>query len=576
MRRKFVIWVTAINLMVMIAVVGITLNIINDDYKNSVLESLEKQCALANELFNQSDDYTETTKIVGELSENRVTVIASSGEVIADSEVDASTLGSHDTREEVQNARKDNGIGYSTRYSDTLKKDVMYVAMPIDDNGTIVRIAQPLENIWEYISAMWQSIAIIIVIAILIITLFTIWIMNRIVSPITQLIEATNEITNGNLKKRVYVRGEKEINELAHSLNEMTEELDKAIGDLKNENTKLETVLNAIGNGIIAVNNKMRIIMLNNKAKDILHLEDDALFSNVLTASRNASLESLLMKCIKEKSSFKKEVKTIEENKEIKLLFSVAPIERENKIIGAVAVIEDVTELRKLETVRSEFAANVSHELKTPLTIIRGFVETLKDGAINDDKKTEKFLDIISIETDRLSRLISDILYLSEIESDSIKVEMNKLDLAESAKEVVNMLSHSAKEKGVSVEVISNESVFIKGNRDRIKQMIINLVDNAIKYTGMNGTVKVYVYNNNGYARLEVEDTGPGIPQKDLSRLFERFYRSDKSRSRELGGTGLGLAIVKHIALSHGGEVSVESKLKEGSTFKIRIPEYKN
>jgi len=574
MRKKFVIWVTVINLIVMTTVIFLTLNIINDDYRNSILNSLKKQCAIASDLFRQSSDYTETTDNVSEQTGNRITIISPAGVALADSEVDPSTLGSHAAREEVQMAKSNNGAGYSIRYSDTLKKDVLYVAMPFDDSGTIVRIAQPIESIWEYISSMWKSIAFIIICAILIITLLTILTMNSIVSPVNQLIDAANDITKGDLKKRVFIRGEKEINELAFSFNKMTEELDKAMGSLKNENTKLETVLNAIENGIIAIDDKMNIVMLNEKAKVLLHLDDNALFSNVLTASRNASLEALLFKCLKEDVSYKKEITIIENTKDIKLLFSIAPMERDNKIIGAVAVVEDVTELRKLESVRSEFAANVSHELKTPLTIIRGFVETLKDGSIKDEKKTEKFLDIISIETDRLSRLISDILYLSEIESDSIKVEMSKLNLVDSAKEVANLLMHAAEEKRISLTVESVEDVYVKGNKDRIKQMIINLVDNAIKYTGENGFVTIKVYSKDSYAYLDVEDSGIGIPEKDLNRLFERFYRADKSRSRELGGTGLGLAIVKHIAILHGGEVSAESKLQEGSVFKVKIPVY--
>lgn len=570
MKKKFVIWVTVINLIVMAAVVGFTLKIINDNYKDSVLESLEKQCNLATALFEQSKDYTKTTKLVNELSGNRVTIISSLGEVLADSDVDASTLGSHDTREEVQNSRKNNGIGFAVRYSDTLKKDVMYVAMPLNDTGITVRIAEPLDSIWDNIANTWQDIALVIAAAIIIITLFTILMMNKIISPVKELTKATKEIADGNYNKRVFVRGDKEINELAFSFNKMVEELDKAIFELKSENVKLETVLNSIENGIIAVDSKMSIIMLNEKAKQLLNLSDKALTNNVLIASRNSMLEAMLIKCINEKTSFRQEV----DYRDKKLLYILAPIIRDNNLAGAVAVIEDVTEIRKLESVRSDFAANVSHELKTPLTIIKGFVDTLKDGAINDKEKSEKFLDIISIETERLTRLISDILYLSEIESESINVEMKKLDLSEPAHEVINLLSNAAKDKNIELKVEIESNVFILGNKDRIKQLALNLIDNAIKYTNAGGQVTVSVYKKEDKAYIAVKDNGIGIAKEHIGRLFERFYRTDKSRSRDLGGTGLGLAIVKHIALTHNAHVTAQSEIGVGTTFIIEFPGY--
>lgn len=570
MKRKFVVWVTVINLVVLAAVVGFTLKIINDNYKDSVLESLEKQGNLATELFKQSNDYTATTNLVNKLSGNRVTIISSSGEVLADSDVDISTLGSHDTREEVQNSRKNNGIGFAVRYSDTLKKDIMYVAMPLDDAGVTVRIAEPLDSIWDNIASTWQTIALVIAAAIIIITFFTILRMNKIISPVKELTKTTKEIADGNYNKRVFVRGDKEINELAFSFNKMVEELDKAILELKSENIKLETVLNSIENGIIAVDSKMSIIMLNDKAKQLLNLSDTALTNNVLIASRNSILESMFLKCFREKTGFRQEMAV----KDKKLLYILAPIIRDGALVGAVAVIEDVTEIRKLETVRSDFAANVSHELKTPLTIIKGFVDTLKDGAINDKEKSEKFLDIISIETERLTRLISDILYLSEIESESIKVEMRKLDLSEPVNEVVNLLSDAAKNKNIELKTDIEKDVFILGNKDRIKQLMLNLIDNAIKYTNNGGEVVVSVYKKEGKAYINVKDNGIGIAKEHIGRLFERFYRTDKSRSRDLGGTGLGLAIVKHIALTHNAQVIAQSEIDVGTTFKIEFPAY--
>jgi two-component system phosphate regulon sensor histidine kinase PhoR len=246
---------------------------------------------------------------------------------------------------------------------------------------------------------------------------------------------------------------------------------------------------------------------------------------------------------------------------------------QEDQVVGALAIVEDITELRRLEQVRTDFAANVSHELKTPLTSSRGFVETLQAGAIDNPEMAHKFLNIIMMETERLTRLINDILSISKLESGDDEVAIERIRLDKKAQDVCDMLSIHAQEKQVTVNCATgNSPVYIMGNPDRVEQLLINLTENAIKYNEPGGSVTVQVFANDKEANVTISDTGIGIAEENLPRLFERFYRVDKGRSRQMGGTGLGLAIVKHIVRSMDGEIEVHSKLGEGTEFLVTLP----
>ncbi|MEG0146554.1 MAG: ATP-binding protein, partial [Clostridia bacterium] len=251
----------------------------------------------------------------------------------------------------------------------------------------------------------------------------------------------------------------------------------------------------------------------------------------------------------------------------------VSPMMKDQKAVGAVALIEDISELRRLEQVRTDFAANVSHELKTPLTSIKGFVETLQNGALENPAMAQKFLRIIMIEADRLTRLINDILTVSKLESGEQELPTERIRLDEMTDDVADMLRILAGEKQVTIYTNHEpEPSFIIGNPDRVEQMLINLIENAIKYNKNGGSVTVSIFNSEDTINMSISDTGIGIPEENVSRLFERFYRVDKGRSRSMGGTGLGLSIVKHIVKSMGGMIEVHSKVNEGTEFLITLP----
>ena len=336
--------------------------------------------------------------------------------------------------------------------------------------------------------------------------------------------------------------------------------------------------MNQMQNGLLAVNSDYEIILMTSVAKTRLGIHEPCEGKKIGEISKDVNLEPLFSEAMTQDGVYTGEIAVREGTtgrSRTPLRLYISPMKRDGQIVGAVAMIEDITELRKLEQMRTDFTANVSHELKTPLTSIRGFVETLQAGAINNPEMAQKFLNIIMMEANRLTRLVNDILSISKLESGDTEVSLGRLRLDKMADDVCEMLKIHAKEKQVDLSINENgEPIYVWGNNDRVEQLLINLIENAIKYNQPGGTVRVSVYGTEKNAYLLVSDTGIGIAEEHIPRLFERFYRVDKGRSRSMGGTGLGLAIVKHIVVSMGGTIEVHSKLGEGTEFSVTLPRY--
>lgn len=402
--------------------------------------------------------------------------------------------------------------------------------------------------------------------------------IRTVTDPLIRLSYITDRLSRGELAgKRIYsARTNDEIDDLSVSFNRMNQRLTTTIDELRYNNSKMNAVLSSMSSGVIALDIHRNIMMINPYAEDIFGMKkgesigrniSEVIFDYEINQQiRNLSLQN-------QEALF-----------ELEMTFPVPRIcsfrcslmKQDNdptKITGIVIIIQDITEIRRLENMRRDFVANVSHELKTPLTSIKGFVETLKDGAVEDEKIRMRFLDIIDIEADRLVALIQDILALSEIENKEMAHEFDEIAIDEVAREVVSLLSESAGRKGLEfTSSVQQDLEPIYGDRALFKQMLINLMDNAIKYTPDGGSVGLDISETGRSLRISVKDTGIGIPQEDIPRLFERFYRVDKARSRQVGGTGLGLAIVKHIVLSFDGNIAVKSREGKGSEFLITIP----
>ena len=340
-------------------------------------------------------------------------------------------------------------------------------------------------------------------------------------------------------------------------------------------NNALSVVMNQMQNGIIAVDENLKVILVTPVAKKLLGMIGNPEGKSVTEASNDVKIDDVFVEAMRQGGVYTNEVaaRAADRRGHRPLRLYVSPMRNDGQVVGALAMVEDITEIRRLEQVRTDFAANVSHELKTPLTSIRGFVETLENGAIDNPPMAHKFLKIIMLETERLTRLINDILSISKLESGTDEVTVERIRLDKMAFDIADMLSIHAGEKQVTIDChLNSEPVNIMGNSDRVEQMLINLIENAIKYNKPGGSVTVQVFSNGEEANVAISDTGIGIAEENLPRLFERFYRVDKGRSRQMGGTGLGLAIVKHIVRSMNGEIEVHSKLGEGTEFLITLP----
>jgi len=386
----------------------------------------------------------------------------------------------------------------------------------------------------------------------------------------------SREISRGNYSKRASVKSADELGQLAGTFNEMADELEKSMADLKDKNIKFDSIMNSMTNGFIAVDRKQRIILINEIACRFLEIEydEDITGKNLIDVIRNHKINRMLQQTVESNESSTHEISISLPEEKIYRIYAnpIKSMESSDSNSGGILSIMDITNIKKLEQIRTDFVSNVTHELKTPLTSIRGFVETLRSGAMDDSEVSDKFLEIIDIEAERLYMLINDILQLSEIETKQKDSNIATHDLESIINEVFSILQGAAGKKSIELTCKVESSISITANRDRIKQMLINLIDNAIKYNIENGSVRVKVWKAEGRIVLSVKDTGIGIAQQHLSRIFERFYRIDKGRSRSMGGTGLGLSIVKHIVNLYNGDIKVESEPGSGSEFIIQLP----
>jgi two-component system phosphate regulon sensor histidine kinase PhoR len=399
--------------------------------------------------------------------------------------------------------------------------------------------------------------------------------VNRTNAFTAKVLAVLTSFSEGRFDTRIQGVTGDSVEQTAH-FNEVLSRIQDSVYKNRARNQALSTVMNYMQNGILAVDAKLNLILVTPSAKKLLGITGSIYDPVPINqASRDVKLDKALLEAMNQDGVYMTEVamRTGMGRAHMPVRLYMTPMTKEGQVVGVVALVEDVTELRRLEQVRTDFAANVSHELKTPLTSIKGFVETLQNGAISKPETAQKFLKIIMLEADRLTRLINDILSISRMESGAERPPREYVRLDKMAHEISEMLSILASEKDVTITSRKNkEPSFVHANSDQLEQMLINLIENAIKYNLHGGNVNVSVFNNQKTVNLLVSDTGIGIAEEHLPRLFERFYRVDKGRSRSMGGTGLGLAIVKHIASSMGAMVEVHSKVGEGTEFLITFP----
>lgn len=557
MKKKIITLVVITVIFALVIVTSCFIGLVNI----STIKDAKETLAIYNECVAREDYKDSKLLSLYKFKDNlvRFTVINKDGDVIFDNEI--AKLDNHNNRQEIIDAFK-NGSGSSVRYSASLSTSMVYVATKIDDN-TVIRSSVPVNNIRVFTSVTLKYYIAIILLVFVLSLFLAVKLVKIIVYPINELQKVTSKIENGDLNKRAIIYNYDEIGFLAQTFNNIADQLEIRIIDSLDKKNKLEAILESMESGVIAIDNNENIILINSYSQKLFDLKED----NIGKKISDCIIDYDLINFIREIP----EIGT----KEVKLFH---PIERElrvkkspiinylNNSIGIVITVQDITDIKRLENMRSEFVANVSHELKTPLTSIKGFSETLR--YVDDIETKNKFLDIIDKESERLTNLINDILILSNIENIH-KMESEYFNPGDVIENVLDMVKSQAYKKSIIIKYNDCFNSEILGSKDKFHQLAVNLIENAIKYSNENGIVKIDLTLEEQYFVFKVKDNGIGIPKNDIPRIFERFYRVDKSRSTR--GTGLGLAIVKHIVKLFNGEISVKSKVGIGSTFTVKI-----
>jgi len=537
-------------------------------------DNLAVQAALIGRVvpFRTAQDLDLFCREVKEAANARVTVIAPDGAVLGDSDHDSAGMENHSDRLEVQQAMLA-GTGMAIRHSETLDANLLYVARKIGKDTSpsgYVRLSIPLTSAESMVNAL--RIKIILIVSAILIAAggFSFWQIDRLRRLTLQIRDFAGSVAGGGLGKRLFLGKSGEFDEIAESLNTMSSELQQVLAASEEEKRRLNVILRNIPEALLITDTK-GTIQLSNAASRI-YFGEAALPGNLLVESiRNreflALLDTVRATTVAGTAEF-----SIERPEARHFSVRIAPLfYHENELSGFVAVFHELTKLKQLERVRQDFVANISHELKTPITAIRGFAETLLDGALEDREHSRKFLETIRENSDRINSLVDDLMIISKIELGVIKLLKRPVDFGDMTDSVMNLFQDKARSKGLELTAIAPEGgVMLQADRDRLVQILTNLVDNAIKFTEQ-GSVTFGLREEGGRTVLFVEDTGIGVPDKHLYRLGERFYRVDTGRSRAMGGTGLGLAIVKHLVKAHGWEMEIKSIVGEGTTVRIFV-----
>lgn len=526
-----------------------------------------------------SEELQKKIRNLGAETGTRLTLIDMDGTVIADSDQDSLELvramENHKNRVEVIQAIS-TGSGTSERISPTLSERMLYYAVLFEENGQpagVVRVAITMEKIQEEVSAVEQLIWSIALLVSLTVMIITYWIVARMIRPLTILTNAAESIADGDYDQKLYFSQQDELGILAQSFNHMSQEMAERIGQLQASGDRLSTVLEGMVEGVIATNERQHVLFANESAGRLLFFSpEEAQGKPLFESVRNHQLQKAVTEVLSSLEPQRIEV-ALESTSDRILGVTTTPLPGD-PCPGLVIVLFDMTELRRLESLRQEFVANVSHELKTPLSSIKAYTETLIRGAMDDPEISQTFLHRIEEQADRLHELIMDLISLASIESGNQVFDIMSIDV----KPFVDscLVDHQKIAESKNIELLIEEKMLgikVKADEEGLHQILGNLINNAIKYTPEQGKITIrWEYEDSETVLLQVQDTGIGIEEKYQSRLFERFFRVDKARSRELGGTGLGLSIVKHLVQSFNGTIGVSSKVGEGSTFSVRLP----
>ncbi len=538
------------------------------------LRLIQDQVSRASYGPDELERWDRLADTLGSQANTRVTIIRRDGTVVGDSELPVDALGkleNYSTRPEVAAALA-TGRGYSVQFNAELSQRMMYMALPFGRGDTregTVRAAESLSTVDLAIDELHRALFSGLLVALLLAIVVAVAAADHVSRALRSLTQAAAKMASGDLQIRTGVLGHDELAELGRGLDLLASNLSTAIRALEKERDLLGGIVNAMHEGLLLLDDQGRIAMVNPALRQMLLLGAGIVGKYPLEVIRHADFQELLQESKRSDEPLPKEIELVGLNPRY-LLVQAVPIRETG---GLLVVFVDVTEIRRLERVRTDFVANVSHELRTPITAIRGYAETLRAGALKDPEVAAGMVEVIFRQSERLSRMVEDLLELSRLEAKELKVANEPVSIRDAATRAAEAVRPISEAKGIRVEMEVPPDLLARGDERAVEQILMNLLENAVKYTAPSGGIKVSAHGHGGRCSIEVRDTGMGIEAKHLPRVFERFYRIDKGRSRDMGGTGLGLSIVKHLAAALHGEVTVKSQPGKGSTFTVVLPQ---
>ncbi|MCK9418373.1 MAG: ATP-binding protein [Nitrospirae bacterium] len=572
-KRIFILYAVLILLAFLFVEVTIA-SAIREHYLAGLKQNLSVQASLIADSisFDTRRSIDVQCKQLKEKTGARVTVIELDGRVIGDSDSSSSTMENHAHRPEIQQAAL-NGAGMFIRSSDTLKQDFLYVAHRVDSGKTprgYIRLSVPLQDVDHAVNAARLNILLIVGFVLAATGLFSLWQFEYLRRLTREINDFARSLVPRGIGNKLHLKDAGEFSDIADSLNAMSMELKTVIGEHEEERKRLNEILRSIPDALIIMDSN-GVVLLSSAASGNFFGDTPLMGRPFIQVVRNSEFFSLLDEVRTSRKAGVSEFK-IEYPAERYCIVRISPLFHDRDVLtGFVAIFHDITELKKMEQVRKDFVANASHEIKTPITAIKGFADTLLEGALDDKEHAVKFLKSIQSNSERINSLVDDLMTISKIEMGVVKIDKASLGFVEVAKAVQELLKEKAGAKNLSLKIFINPDMNeIVADRDRLTQIVTNLVENGIKFTDQGG-VTFGMDKENGKAVIFVEDTGIGIPKQHLSRIGERFYRVDAGRSRQMGGTGLGLAIVKHLVKAHGWDMQIESTLGKGTKVKIFV-----
>ncbi|MCL4475007.1 MAG: ATP-binding protein [Nitrospirae bacterium] len=569
-RRIFILYALLILLSGLFGEMYIT-SAVRENHIDNLRQNLSVQITLISKSisFNQTN-LDNLCKQFKKDTGARVTVIANDGKVIGDSDTDSALMDNHLHRTEIEQALLFD-VGMAKRYSDTLKYDFLYVAKKISHNEKeegFIRLAVPLKEVDHSVNLLRIRIILVVLSVLLITWIFSVWQTDHLRRLLRQITDFSRSLSRGEIDKRLFLKNAGEFNEIADNLTSMSVKLQGMMAQNEEEKNRLNVILKSVPDALLIIDAKGVITLSSSSAKEFFG-DIPMTGMRFVEVVRNHEFSDLMEEARRSHSPGMTEF-SIETPVEKYLSVRVSPLfYKENELSGFLAVFHDITQIEKLEQVRKDFVANVSHEIKTPITAIKGFADTLLEGALEDKENAAGFIRTIKANSERINSLVDDLMTISKIELGVIKVEKTMIDIDDVFNTVLALFYDKAAAKSLSLAVSNRPGLLeIDADRNRLIQILTNLVDNAMKFTEAGG-VTFGIDQEDEETFLFVEDTGIGVPAKYLPRLGERFYRVDPARSRKMGGTGLGLAIVKHLVKAHGWTMQIESAPGKGTRVKI-------